>query len=128
MRANALTDFIISLISGVAFLALTVVATSRAKRDPLARLLSLLCVDLVAYGTSEAISTLTTHGLWDWINQAAASLAPALFYHLVIAFVGQRRRYRPALIASLFYFGKHARTNFETGRRRSRTSAISSRP
>ncbi len=48
MRVNELTDFVDSLVACAAFLALAVLAASRGKRDPLARLLAVLCVDLVA--------------------------------------------------------------------------------
>src|SRR5512142_3145244 len=105
MRVNELTDFVVSLVASAMFLSLAVLAASRGKRDPLARLLAVLCVDLVSYGTSEAIGVLTPQRLWDWINETSASLAPALFYHLVIAFVGRRIALRRTLFASYMYFG-----------------------
>jgi signal transduction histidine kinase len=110
MGATALADhtwydFIVSSIGAAAFLALAVLAASRGRRDPLAWLLSVLCVDLVAYGLSEAIGALTPQRFWDWINAATGSIAPALYYSLVIAFVGQRTKlFWPNLI-SFIYFG-----------------------
>ncbi len=108
MRVSELTDFVVSLVSSAAFLALTVLAASRGKRDPLARLLAVLCVNFVLYNSSEAIGVLGTNRknlLWDWINDASGSMAPPLFYHLIVAFVGKRKLLRRALIASYTYFG-----------------------
>ncbi len=105
MRATDLANFIVSMIGAVAFLALAVLAASRGRRDPLARLLSLLCVDLVAYETSEGIGGLTPQHLWHWINTATGSIAPSLYYALVIAFVGQRAKYFMANVVSFVYFG-----------------------
>jgi signal transduction histidine kinase len=108
MRVTELTDFIVSLVSCGAFVALTVLAASRGKRDPLARLLSLLCVNLVLYSSSEAIGVLGNHHtkpIWDWINDITASESPPLFYHLVAAFVGQRKALQRQIIACHLYFG-----------------------
>ena len=108
MRGSELTDFAVSLITSAAFFALAALAASRGKRDPLARLLAVLCLDLVAYGTSEAIKDfheLSPHRAWLWINAATASLAPPLFYHFVVAFVGRRRALRPALTVSYAFYG-----------------------
>jgi two-component system sensor histidine kinase HydH len=108
MRPTELTDFVVSLVSCGAFVALTVLAASRGKRDPLARLLALLCVNLVLYSSSEAIGVLGTHRsqpFWDWINDITASESPPLFYHLVVAFVGQRKALQKAIIVCHAYFG-----------------------
>ncbi|HEY1956195.1 MAG TPA: ATP-binding protein [Polyangiaceae bacterium] len=108
MHVTELTDFVVSLVACGAFVALTVLAASRGKRDPLARLLALLCVNLVLYSSSEAIGVLGNHHgkpLWDWINDVTASEAPPLFYHFVVAFVGRRKALRPALIACHLFFG-----------------------
>src|SRR5690349_989106 len=81
MRVTELTDFVVSLVACAAFVAITVLAASRGKRDPLARLLALLCVDLVLYSSSEAIGVLGNHHgklLWDWINDVSACEAPPL--------------------------------------------------
>jgi len=108
MRPTELTDFVVSLVTCAAFVALTVLAASRGKRDPLARLLALLCVNLVLYSSSEAIGVLGTHRsqpMWDWINDVTASESPPLFYHLVVAFVGQRKALQKAIIVCHSYFG-----------------------
>jgi len=102
------TDFSLSLVAGAAFFALAVVAAARGKRDPLARLLAVLCVNLVVYAMSETVKDLRSqfnNSLLDWINSAAGSISPALFYHLVVAFVGQRKSLRRAIVASYIYFG-----------------------
>ena len=108
MRPTELTDFVVSLVTTGAFVALTVLAASRGKRDPLARLLALLCVNLVLYSSSEAIGVLGGHRekpMWEWINDVTASESPPLFYHLVVAFVGQRKALQKAIIACHAYFG-----------------------
>lgn len=105
MRATELVDFVVSIIGAIAFVALSVLAVSRGRRDPLAQLLALLCVDLALYSTSEAIGALTPQRLWDWINAATGSIAPALYYGLVIAFVGQRARFFLPNLVARFYFG-----------------------
>jgi two-component system sensor histidine kinase HydH len=108
MSVTELTDFIVSLVACAAFVALTVLAVSRGKRDPLARLLALLCVNLVLYSSSEAIGVLGNHRskpIWEWINNVTASESPPLFYHLVVAFVGQRKALQKAIIACHSYFG-----------------------
>ena len=109
MPTRELTDFVVSVIASAGFLALAVLAASRGRRDPLARLFAVLCLDLIAYGTSETIKDLRHHLLtvtvWDWINAATASVAPALFYHLVIGFVGRRKALRSALVVSYAFFG-----------------------
>jgi two-component system sensor histidine kinase HydH len=98
-------NFTLSVVASVAFLALTVLAASRGRRDPLARLLAFVCLDLFVYGTFEAISELTTQRLWDWLNNATASLAPALFYHFVCSFVGRRVALRVPVGVAYVYFG-----------------------
>jgi signal transduction histidine kinase len=109
MSVAELTDFVVSLVACGAFVALTVLAASRGKRDPLARLLAILCVNLALYTSSEAIGVLASHHhkafFWDWINDATASMSPPFFYHLVVAFVGQRKRLRRAIGASYAFFG-----------------------
>lgn len=105
MRATDLAEFVVSMIGAATFLALSALAASRGRRDPLARLLALLCINLVAYGTTEAIGKLTTQRLWDWINNATGSIAPALYYGLVIAFVGQRARFFVPTVIAYVYFG-----------------------
>jgi two-component system sensor histidine kinase HydH len=108
MRDTEVTDLVVSLITGAAFFALAVLAASRGKRDPLARLLAVLCVDLVAYGTSGAIKDfhgLSPNPIWGWVNACTASVAPALYYHLVVAFVGRRKALRVVLGASWTFFG-----------------------
>jgi len=105
MHAQEIADFIGSAVGAAAFLALAVLAASRGKHDPLARLVALLCLDLVAYDSSEAIGTLTPVHLWHWINTAAGSIAPALYYSLVVAFVGKRTKLASASAASAIYFG-----------------------
>src|SRR5580765_5507934 len=108
MRPTELTDFVVSLVTTGAFVALTVLAASRGKRDPLARLLALLCVNLVLYSSSEAIGVLGGHRekpMWEWINDVTASESPPLFYHLVVAFVGQRKALQKAIIVCHTYFG-----------------------
>src|SRR5678816_2233060 len=108
MRPTELTDFVVSLVSSGAFVALTVLAASRGKRDPLARLLALLCVNLVLYSSSEAIGVRGGHRakpMWEWINDVTASESPPLFYHLVVAFVGQRKAMQKAIIVCHAYFG-----------------------
>ncbi len=104
MSAREVSDFVFSMIASAAFLALTVLAASRGRRDPLARHLALLCFDLFGYCTSESISVLSSHRVWDWTNAAAASLAPALFYHVVCAFVGRRRALATPIVVSYIYF------------------------
>jgi two-component system sensor histidine kinase HydH len=108
------TDFIASLVVSAAFLALTILTMSRGRRDPVVWRLVLLCIDLFAYGIFELIGVAMhagghdTNRLPDWFNNAAASMAPALFYHFVMAFVGRRREMRRLIAASYAYFGAQA--------------------
>jgi hypothetical protein len=111
MHARELTDFIVSLVSTAGFFALAVLSASRGKRDPLAGLLAVLCLDLVVYGMSELVKDIhppPEENVFDWINAATASVAPALFYHLVTAFVGRRKSLQRAILASYMFFGAFA--------------------
>ncbi len=105
MRATELTDFAGALLASSAFLALTVLATARGRRDPLARNLALLCADLFVYCITEAIGDASTQRLWDWINNATGSISLVLFYHLVVVFVGRRHAMRWWVRALYTYFG-----------------------
>src|SRR5512143_555688 len=104
-------DIVLTLVASSVYLAVTVVAGLRGRRgkaktgEPVALLLAMLCLDLFAYNGLQLIWDLSGQTFWHSLNAAAACPAPALFYHLVIGFVGQRRRYRRALIASYIYFG-----------------------
>lgn len=107
MHASVMADFVGALVASAAYLALIVLAAARGRRDPLARNLAILCVDLFVYCTTEAIRDLhTTHEqLWDVTNNATASLALVLFYHLVVVFVGQRHAMRWVTRSLYAYFG-----------------------
>jgi signal transduction histidine kinase len=111
MATAELTNFLSALGASAAFLALTVLAASRGRRDPVARSLAILCVDMCAYCSTEALKTAKVVGflpaerLWDWINNASASMSVVLFYHLVATFVGRRRALRPQLSVAYAYFG-----------------------
>jgi two-component system sensor histidine kinase HydH len=102
-------DIVLTLVASSAFLAVTILAAWRGRRgraaEPVAWLLALLCLDLFTYNVAQLIADLTSERPWRWLNAAASPLAVALFYHLVIAFVGKRRAYRRMLIASYTYFG-----------------------
>ena len=106
-----LVNFLSALGASAAFLALTVLAASRGRRDPVARSLGILCVDMCAYCSTEALKTAKVVGLlpadhlWDWINNGSAALSVVLFYHLVATFVGRRRALRAQLVAAYSYFG-----------------------
>jgi len=102
-------DIILTLVASSAFLAVTILAAWRGRRgraaEPVAWILALLCVDLVTYNVVQLIADLTGEKPWRWLNAAASPLAAALFYHLVVAFVGKRREHRRMLVASYGYFG-----------------------
>ena len=103
--SSGVTNFVLALATSTAFLAMTVLAASRGRRDPLARVLSLLCLDLFAYGTAEASFMISSKLLWHWIADAFASMAPALFYHFTCGFVGRRTSLRVFIGVAYCYFG-----------------------
>jgi len=104
VRATDLTDLAGALIASAAYLALTVLAAARGRRDPLARNLAVLCVDLFVYCMSETMRDLKAQQFWAWINDATASLSLVLFYHLVVVFVGRRKAMRWMTRAMYVYF------------------------
>ena len=102
-------DIMLTLVASSAFFAVTILAAWRGRRgraaEPVAWLLALLCVDLLTYNVPQLIADLTDEKPWRWVNAAASPLAAALFYHLVVAFVGKRRAHRRMLAASYTFFG-----------------------
>jgi two-component system sensor histidine kinase HydH len=105
MRATDTAELALALVASAAFLAIAALAVSRGRRDAMGLRLALLCLDLFAYDISQLIKSLTPDRGWNWMNAATASLAPALFYDLVITFVARRRALRFAVIVSYMYFG-----------------------
>jgi len=100
-------DIVLSLAGSAAFLAIAVVAWLRGRNasiKPVAWPFALLCLDLFAYNLLQAISDSTSQPAWRWLNAATASLAAPFFYHLVIAFVGRRRKLKTQLLAVYTYF------------------------
>jgi len=97
-------DAWLEIVGSVVFLALAGLAGIRGKQNPLAWVLALLCLDLFAYTSLSLVSELTDVDSWRWRERAAASLAAPLGIHLVVAFVGVRRRYRPLIVGSYAYF------------------------
>ena len=104
-------DITLTLVASAAFLAIAVVAALRGRQgrnaEPVAWVLAVLCLDLFVYNIAQLIADLMgrSQPFWPWLNAAAACGAMAFSYHLVIAFVGQRRKHRAALVVSHLYFG-----------------------
>jgi signal transduction histidine kinase len=103
------SDIALSLGASASFLAIAVLAFLR-RNDPLAKSVAwpfvLLCLDLFAYNLFQALADQSLHDASTWrsLNAAAASLATPFFYHLVVAFVGARRRLGKWLLVTYIYF------------------------
>lgn len=97
-------DALSSGLACIAFLALAALAVVRARRDPLASRFAALCVVLFTYNVLQLLKHLSHQPLWDWLQNAAASMCPAVFYHFTMAFLGQRRTRRLSITLFYVYF------------------------
>jgi len=101
-----MADMTMALAASAAFLAIAVMAVLKGRRggsEPVAWRMALFCVDLFAYDVLQALSDLNPDAIWRWLRDGFASLAPALFYHLVIAFVGRRKAFTVTLVLAYAY-------------------------
>ncbi len=105
-------DLITAALTGVAFLAIAALAASRGRVEPLAARFAVLCVGLFAYVACILFATLSVRPEWvrDWLALAngAASMITPVFYHYVVAFLGQRRHRSPSVAVCYVYFGANA--------------------
>ncbi len=101
-----LADVVMALGASAAFLAIAVLAALKGRRGesgPVAWRMSLFCLDLFTYDVFQALSDLNSASVWRWLRDGAASLAPALFYHLVLTFIGRRKSFTVPLAIAYVY-------------------------
>ena len=99
-------DLAVSLAASAAFLTIAVLAALKGRKggsEPVTWRMALFCLDLFAYDVFQAITDLTPELIWHWLRDGFASLAPALFYHLVLTFVGRRRAFTVPLAIAYAY-------------------------
>jgi two-component system sensor histidine kinase HydH len=105
-------DVVTAALTGVAFLLIAGLAASRGRVEPLAARFAVLCIVLFAYVAFVLFATLSQRPEWirDWVALAngAASMATPVFYHYVIAFLGQRRHRSASVAVCYAYFGANA--------------------
>jgi len=93
-------------VACVAFLAITVLATTRGRREPLAARLAVLCLVLFAYTAFDLIGGFVpAEPLWTWLDSASVALATPAFFHFTITFLGRRSDLGRLVIAAYAYFG-----------------------
>jgi signal transduction histidine kinase len=97
-------DVLETAIACVAFLAMAGLSVVRARRDPMASRFAALCIVLLSYNAFQLIKDFSGAPFWDRLNNAAAAMCTPVFFHFTMAFLGQRRLRRPAIIAFYAYF------------------------
>jgi len=116
----------LSLASATVFLFVAIVAAIHRARSRLAVVLGLQGVGLFAYNALDVVSAVLGDVPWDWLEDAAASLALIPGLHLVIGYLGASRKYRWVLrvftahfvglaVASLGAFAKPSLAAFTGG-------------
>ncbi len=106
VNPSPVADLAVSITASALFLALAVLTAVRGRRESsLALPTALLCTDLFAYLGFEAVAAATGAALWEWLEAAAAAMSGALLFHLVLAYVGARRRRRLLARLAYAYFG-----------------------
>jgi signal transduction histidine kinase len=105
-------DVITAAFTALVFLAIAGLAASRGRTEPLAARFAVLCVVLFAYDALVLFATLSERPEWirDWLALAngAASMVTPVFYHYVVAFLGQRKQRWPSVAVCYAYFGANS--------------------
>jgi len=105
-------DVITAAFTALVFLAIAGLAASRGRTEPLAARFAVLCVVLFAYDALVLFATVSVRPEWirDWLALAngAASMVTPVFYHYVVAFLGQRKQRWPSVVVCYLYFGANA--------------------
>jgi signal transduction histidine kinase len=105
-------DVITAAFTALVFLAIAGLAASRGRTEPLAARFAVLCVVLFAYDALVLFATISERPEWirDWLALAngAASMVTPVFYHYVVAFLGQRKQRWPSVVVCYVYFGANA--------------------
>jgi signal transduction histidine kinase len=96
---------IFTIGASITFLGLAALVAFRGAKNPLAFPLALLCVDLFAYNSLEALGSVSGSPTWEWLEAIAAALAAPLLIHFALAFLGARREQRLLLRGAYAYFG-----------------------
>lgn len=100
-----LTEQILTIGASITFLGLAALTAIRGAKNPLAFPLALLCVDLFAYNSLEALGSVTGSPAWEWLECIAAAMAAPFLLHFTLAFLGARREQRLLLRGAYAYFG-----------------------
>ncbi|MGA9526188.1 MAG: ATP-binding protein [Myxococcaceae bacterium] len=95
----------LTLITCAGALALALLVFRRGARTALGFPLAALALVMFAWNLAGLEYELSGHGFWNRMDLAASPLTGPLVLHLVLSFVGQRRRLEPVLYASYGAFG-----------------------
>jgi signal transduction histidine kinase len=93
------------VIAAIGHAALAALSLARGGRSPLARRLSLLCLDLFGWCFATLAHHLTGGAPWAWIDATLTALSPPLVLDVVVAFVGGRSALAPLVRAGYAAFG-----------------------
>ena len=96
------------LATSVGNFAVALVAVTRGGKSPLALPLAAMAFDLGAVFLATLLDHLAPSGPFDALDATLTSLAPALVVHVVLAFVGRTRSWRPLLAVTYVFFGAFA--------------------
>ncbi|MFT3838615.1 MAG: ATP-binding protein [Myxococcaceae bacterium] len=106
MTPALFADVTMALVTSATFLAIAVLSVIRGRRggsQPVSLRLSLFCVDIFLYDVCQALSDLSPDPIWRQLRDGIVALAPALFYHLVVRFVGKRSSFKVPLAVAYGY-------------------------
>lgn len=92
------------LIAAACHLALAFASMSRAGKSTLGLPLALLSFDMFGWTFAAFANHQLGHPLWRSVDVVFTALAPAVVFHVVLTFVGKKRRYLGAFRATYVFF------------------------
>lgn len=95
----------LGVVACVGVFALALLSLQRVGRSPLALPLALLCFDLLVWNAASLAYDATGDLRLRWLDVSTSPLTAPLAVELVLAFVGERRRWRPVRIVYWAWFG-----------------------
>jgi signal transduction histidine kinase len=99
------THWALSIAACSGHLGLAILIWLRRGQSRIARVLTLLFLDMFAWNFADLACHLSGAEEWHWVDRIFSSLMPALGLHVVVMFVGKARALRKLVWASYLVFG-----------------------